>query len=59
MSIINLLLNAGPQAKETLLKGGDINTNYNSEVTFSKPCLLSQTKKSLAFPSAAVCVKLR
>jgi hypothetical protein len=40
MSIIDLLFNAGPQAKEILLRGGDTNTDHNSEVTFSKALLV-------------------
>jgi hypothetical protein len=41
MSIIDLLFNTGPQAKETILKGGIINNGYPSDsLVFPKPLIV-------------------
>lgn len=42
MSIIDLLFNAGSQAKEIIMKGGITNNAQTSDITFPKPMLLGQ-----------------
>jgi hypothetical protein len=46
MSIIDLLFNTGPQAKETILKGGTMNASNLDNSALSKTLIIEPIKKA-------------